>query len=292
MQLKSNKAVCRSRRVFFQLGIRRSGNHAIANWLGAMLAPSLLCNNNQLWPTDLIVDGVTLSLSKKVYQEQAQGFTEFGCIIYGMENANPCSIAHRQDVVRRSYDRCLEKKANEAVTVLLLRDPFNSFASILKHETQGARSYSLYDDGRFACLWLTQARAYATAEDLGYVAVDYNQWVTCVEYRRHLASILGCEFVDAGIDHVPSFGHGSSFFDGYTMSDDQRQQLNQRWKWLLEDDSRAYELWANTRNDLFWLAARRLYPELALEVEYELNRLWELNQSWEKRYARGFTDSV
>lgn len=292
MKHKNQHVVCRAQRVILQSGIRRSGNHAFVNWLGTMLAPSLFCNNNQLWPTDLIEGGGTLPLARREHRQRTDSLPAFGAIIYGMENMHPDIIADRRAVIRKSYHRCLEAKTDEATTILLLRDPFNCFASILNHDTQGDRSYSLYDDGRFACLWLTHARAYAQADELGYVPVDFNRWATCEGYRRDLADRLDIGFSDGGIDHVPAFGHGSSFFRGSTMPAEQRQQLNSRWKWLLEDADRAYELWSNTRNDLFWAAARYLYPELATEVEYELNRLWEQNAHWDSRYVRGFTDNV
>ena len=110
--------------------------------------------------------------------------------------------------------------------VLVLRDPFNLFAS---RRAMGASTLPAATAVR---MWKQHA-----AEYLGRprylkrdpVFVNYNRWVACREYRRGLAGRLGLAFTDAGVDAVPACGGGSSFdgvrFDGRAR----RMPVFERW---------------------------------------------------------------
>jgi len=283
-RVKQEHVVCRAQRVFYVLGLRRSGNHAFCNWLGCAAAPALFCNNGHLWPTDLIEKGVTWSLRKKETVQRLESLPEFGSIIYGLENFYPSQLKKRYAVVRRSYHGCLSEKDLDSKTIFLLRDPFNTFASILRHNTQGKDSFCLYANGQFAGRWTNVARSFLCADGRRSIGVDYNMWAIDQSYREAICAMLGLEFTDVGFDHVPAFGHGSSFSRIRQMTDVERQKLNTRYEELLSNENEAYQLWLATDSWAFWWTANRMYPALATYVREQLAKM-EKRYRWKYRYA-------
>lgn len=281
--LKDAEAVCKARRVFYVLGLRRSGNHAFCNWLGCTVAPSLFCNNGMMWPTDIVDNGVTLAIRKPGHRDIINKAKEFGSIIYGLENFYPSQLQHRYGVVAKSYDGCLKDK--RAQTVILVRDPFNTFASILRHSTQGGASFCLYANGQFAGRWTNVAQAALAADGERTLFVDFNRWASSEEYRKVVCASLGLAFDDRGFDHIPVFGNGSSFTGGRRMTDRQRAGLDRRWCELLDNEDEAYQLWLATDSRAFWVTADVLYPKLAFEVRAKLTNMARKHK-WEQRYEQ------
>jgi hypothetical protein len=119
--------------------------------------------------------------------------------------------------------------------VIILRDPFNLFASRIKGGFPHVKSsrYNLID------YWLFYAKEFLNETNyLKYqkVAVNYNLWASVPSYRREIAQQLGLTFTDEGIQRVSGMGGGSSFderkFDGQA----QAMKTDERWRYYLEDD--------------------------------------------------------
>ncbi len=105
-------------------------------------------------------------------------------------------------------------------SLIVLRDPFNFFASRLRWARSPSAGWSkLPLRGELARdmltgLWKAHAREYLgdtrhLPEEK--VVVSYNRFVAERDYRRALAARLGLHFSDRGRAHVPDYGPGSSF---------------------------------------------------------------------------------
>lgn len=116
--------------------------------------------------------------------------------------------------------------------MLILRDPFNLFASRWRsiHPEIG--------DAAALRMWKQHARAALNPrKGLQHdpVVVLYNNWFLDSDYRRQLADRLALPFSDAGLQRVSHCGGGSSFdarrYDGRA----QQMPVLQRWQAYADD---------------------------------------------------------
>lgn len=133
--------------------------------------------------------------------------------------------------------RLCEFKRGTVSGALILRDPFNCFASrlqILRHPD----SLDPVNRGR-GCdiapnLWKQYAAAFLDPAILPHaVRVNFNQWYTDQPYRRQLSEALGWTFTDTGFGSRAGwqFSRGSSFGD----SDPWQLDLLNRWQVFRHD---------------------------------------------------------
>lgn len=205
---------CSLERVILLHGLKRSGTHAIAGWIRGHgrihfhsnlipIAPILTGKGSVLPPRDfaclLQERGVLERLARSRYQQLVVGLEDHEPGITPFRNA-PCEILH----------------------VLVLRDPYNLFASRIRKGTTGRGSLAFAPAHlpRFVALWKRHAREFLgrTRQLANAVFVDYDRWFASTDYRKRLSAELGFEFSDSEFSRVPDAGGGSSFdgqrFDG------------------------------------------------------------------------------
>lgn len=116
--------------------------------------------------------------------------------------------------------------SDRIMTALILRDPFNQFASLMKKGFLNRATSGFYVER-----WKQYAREFVGESScLGrdLVAVNYNRWVQEAEYRRELATRLGLVTGDDSFQQVPLFGDGSSFQTGATSAE--QLDVFDRWR--------------------------------------------------------------
>jgi hypothetical protein len=220
------------------VGMARSGNHAIINWILAQL-PGRWCFINCVDPRSSPFETARPIEAGKVWRtnipgfdfaaERAGGLSPKDTLLFSQEDTflkgalGPDATAIQDSAVGLSARR---------IDVIILRDPYNLFAS------RRRLSYQMVTDRTAVRIWKQHARAYLgespwLAEDA--VRVSYNDWVRDARYRRCLAERLGLVFTDAGVDAVPGCAGGSSFdgtrFDGQAR----RMALFDRWRAYADD---------------------------------------------------------
>jgi len=120
------------------------------------------------------------------------------------------------------------------IEILVLRDPFNLFASRLKarwSQPKGGR-YSQWLDNRAVKMWKSYAQEFLgiTTFYPSAIKIKYNDWFTSQEYRQDISRQLGLPFTDEGLLLVTDDGQGSSF-DGVNYNGRANQmQVLDRWK--------------------------------------------------------------
>jgi hypothetical protein len=154
--------------------MKRSGQHAIINWLCEQGRPALHFNacDHRLEPRNFIVeynDGKEIH-HKDDFQPLLKNYK---LVIYNFEDVPV-------------YDTGMKR-------LIIIRDPWNWKASRRKSRL------ALRDD-----IWKQHA-LHPTSKVL------FNYWVKDVEYRKNLCKSLSIHFTDAGFDEV--FWHGKSHFD-------------------------------------------------------------------------------
>lgn len=219
-------------------GMSRSGNHALLHWILAQ-APGRACLLNCAEPrTNPFLSARPLG-NGKAYRVNYRGFS------LKRERAGQLS---RKDWLVHSYEDCfLTMLASEPfethhddwvgrsamrIDVLVLRDPFNLFASRLKS------GYSGVTPRTAVRIWKQHARqALGLRRILPHrpTVVLFNAWHGDRSYRRRLAEELDLDFTDAGKEEVADCAGGSSFDRRMCHGRASQMQLADRWKHFVDD---------------------------------------------------------
>ena len=191
-----------SRGVLLQvLGLQRSGNHAIVNWLES-LYPAALHLNEQ--PHGFFEDAESV-----VSTRAALGRTP--CVIVSFEDAVGVSKLQGEAFLGNVRRLDPEDFPGHACHVLhILRDPYNCWASRVKARESGKLSSSRrFED--FRRDWLDLARL--AVRDPESVLL-YHAWHGSRAYREAACARLGGAYAEHTLREVRGEGGGSSF-DGY-----------------------------------------------------------------------------
>jgi len=239
-------------------GLRRTGNHAIINWIEKQ-ASGFTVHLNNLRPEENPFKNYWRILEDKVHprekwrvaelsfndlyqgssgyelvKQEAKGkFIEKDCLILSYEDCYIPRVSSARAV--RTHDRYVGK-SKEIFDLIILRDPYNLIASRMRSNMLGIKGIGK----TLPELWIDYAKEYlGETQHLKYVKVpaNYNQWFLDKEYRRTLANKLNLNFSDVGINDVPIFGQGSSFDS--TGLDGQAQKMNvlNRWERYVDNEN-------------------------------------------------------
>lgn len=245
------------------IGLRRTGNHAIINWITQQQPGTTQHLNNVAARTNPYrhkADNLRRyhpehGKMAAIYERQAQGnFVARDCLIHSYEDWSLKAIAHPQ--FERNRTLYLGNSA-QRFEILILRDPFNLFASRLKQGfiTTKVKRLSMVD------LWLEYAKEWLNESHHlpePRILINYNRWFADVNYRCELAAQLGLPFSDQGISEVMGFGAGSSF-DGTALDGQAKQmRVTQRWK-VFANDSTFRQLF---KNEALWHYSEAIFGHI------------------------------
>lgn len=192
-------------REFMVFGLRRTGNHAIINWILPQIQGDFLYYND-VWPND-------------PYKGNPKQFRGDG-------SSAKVSLISFEDYNLRIFKRIIKGRKHpivkKRVPILILRDPFNWYASRLKSNMSNPAHYLGLN---LRQLYLQYLREYQGDTNLlgdGLVTISFNRWKSDLAYRQVISERLGLEFTDDGLNKVTGEGGGSSF-DGMKIKG---QELN------------------------------------------------------------------
>lgn len=246
-------------------GMRRSGNHAIANWLqrNAPSGHSVFLNNCKP-NTDpfksfrsIEVDG-TLVSHRKARKDLASvaGRAEEGALLLiSYEDVTPAMFAPLR-AVSGPFDETLLTG-----DVLIYRSFLNWVASLLK-KMQGNDSYSLLRRNAI----LLQAidyyglllRQVEEADELGFTCICYDDWVRSERYRAMILGQLELPVRDNSLGPVQRYGGGSSFQKQANSADE--LETSRRWQKMAEDPEFAAVLNLAAHDPKLTGRLERLFP--------------------------------
>lgn len=190
----------------------RSGQHAIINWLLAQL-PEHSFVNDPLHPINWIHGKAKFSKPDDLF------------LVYNVEDR--FILSGIKECEEKLYDHS-EERDGEIINVLILRDPFNMFASRYSRETNrkklttGEKQHEEIMECSWSPLegwtskkavecWKSHAKEIASPTVINLI-INYNQWVLNEDYRQSLAKFFGVEFNDVNYNiQAVVQGEGSSF---------------------------------------------------------------------------------
>lgn len=243
------------------IGLRRSGTHGIINWLIPHYEWAVFVNDYYKGSSKnlhVYKDGIknfTLNKSRvneelisKIGVERPDLFTTT------LENLE---ISHI-DLLSTAKKRIVFTKV-----IILLRDPFNHLASLIRgRRTKAAHAFTA-NVKFFEEYWKSYAKEFIVRDhEEQAVYINYNKWFLDEKYRRGIEKQLGVGSNDNGL-HKPK----SSSFE--KVEDAQALGVLSRWK-LMHDDASFTEKIVNFSPDL-WAMAIELYPYISYEVMEHYN---------------------
>jgi hypothetical protein len=125
-------------------------------------------------------------------------------------------------------------RSRHTMTLLVLRDPFNTFASVW----HGKRRMRNRLHGFYRSQWKVYAREFlgeSTFLPDDTVKISYNSWFADDEYRAGLAGRLGLEDGDRGRDEISQDGGGSSFSGRHFHHRAREMEVLERWRHFADD---------------------------------------------------------
>lgn len=239
-------------------GMARSGNHAVLDWIASMYPGKVDFWNN------------VATLPFKLW------FRKKSFLLRSHENR---SLAEIFSSSLEQYHDLYFGKTRKRFNVLLVRDPFNLFASRLQQvinqgfdlSTHGflmgnpKYKYSAHEPHRFIEIWKEHAREYlGTTSYLPdrKVTIDYNRWVVDRNYRQQIAASLELPYSEDTISRVVGrneAGAGSSF-DGYDCSGEAaKMRVFERWKKMADNEN--YRLLFSDSE--IWTLSDRIFGSIA-----------------------------
>jgi hypothetical protein len=192
-------------------GLKRSGNHAIINWLLGQAPFEFF--NNVIWINPILngepyppryenLDGLLKTRIASRYERFKLRWTR--PVMLSLED-HPLTISP-----------FMHPERLDSVNVLVLRDPRNLFASRIRMTKRLDVACFRTDDAsirHFVELWKSHAREFVGATTVlpRRVCIYYNAWCSSQEYRRSVSERLHLTFTDARFNLVSDEGGGSSF---------------------------------------------------------------------------------
>lgn len=224
------------------IAMRRSGSHAFLNWL-ASLYKDKICFINDLPDKRFIYkaqpseDLPSLPLKKRVPLSSLKNL-----LVYNFEDINLEQSLPNQDKLDQ-----LKGISGKLHTFLLLRDPYNLFASRLQLRrrdplnefTLKVAPPTIEGIQWQQKMWIQYAKEFLTKTcylGKNVVPVSYNRWLLDCDYRKSLAEEVGCAYHEEGFKQVSEYGFGSSFGDFPNRIVTDSLPLLTRWKTFLQDE--------------------------------------------------------
>jgi len=204
-------------------GLMRSGNHAIIEWILGLFPGEKTCflNNVDHGQNDpyssarkSIIGGFDSADPQQCQREAKK------VLIYSYEDRkhlqktgtpfldsvfDPAFESSREDFLGPSLRRR---------DVLILRDPFNCFASRMAMIQDRGANGGMRQLPEIAQNWKALARRALQLAD-GHAETEmvilFNEWIRSRDYRERIASALGGQYCEANMHRISRFGGGSSF---------------------------------------------------------------------------------
>jgi len=224
------------------VGMQRSGNHPIIDWIMSMCdEPSCYLNFvkeknpfTSCVPQETTLKGMSFSDIELINKK---------CLVYSFEDEFLRNLPKRYKGIGKS---------KKMFNILVLRDPYNLFASRLKRRNNRIKFDNEKQKRLIINMWKEHAKEFLN--ESGYlnnkISINFNKWFLDEKYRKEIAKKMKLKYNDESLDRVSDVGAGSSFdcFD-YDYKAKEMKVL-ERWKYYnnnnfynsLFDDNKLIEL--------------------------------------------------
>ncbi len=237
----------------FSFSLRRSGHSGISQWIAAQVQPALMFTDANAHdgktiraPVNRIIKDGTLSIERSAKdftftdEDRASIVQNFKSVHFVFEDSNGAMFKTKQ--IQRIVKE--NKILDYAPVVVVLRDPFNLFASRLaSNKTHTEVPYNK----RATSWYVMQLEQYNDFVD--FIFINYNKWVVDKSYRRYVAKRLRLQFTD----EFYNIQANRSSFNGFDDNTYQkvRSGFDTRWESFLAEanDNEKDEYWKFLNTD-------------------------------------------
>jgi hypothetical protein len=207
-------------------GMRRSGNHAVIQWMLGLLSDRMPDVRDKCVVWRVLVNNQPLPLDRDPLPPY-MGETPLDTQVVTFESRDVFFDLGLDATRRRLPSR---KK------LVILRDPFNWMASLraIPHLWNGDES--AFDEQ--VDLWTKYARTFFVERPDLARGVNFNEWFSSEDYRRELTGYLEEPFSDLGLNWIngpAQGGQGSSF--NFAEYDGRAQEMDILGRWKALDDA-------------------------------------------------------
>lgn len=228
-------------------GMSRSGNHSIINWILQQLQ-GRFCFLNCAEPKTNPFGTARPLFQDKTYKvnypdfdfsaERKGNFSKKDYLIYSYED---CFLSMlNKSIFEQEHDLWVGP-SRRRMDILILRDPFNLFASrkksgLFKREKE--KKNKPVTPLTALRIWKQHAReAIGEKSYLPHqrIYINYNSWASDYQYRKKVAKSLNLNFNDNGIHEVSKVAGGSSFDGVRYATNANNMKVLERWKHYIND---------------------------------------------------------
>jgi len=249
-------------------GMKRNGNHGIVNWLLAQHSGhAVFCNalHGSESLTSIGSDPIeAFDHNPELNKVDLTSACDKEILLLTYEDHPVGGVIEPKS--RDHYPSWIGHAVNREISISVLRDPFNYFASRLQAELNGTYPLEFWGDcfskGDAAKLWAkwkSYARRFINFTASGsadLIPISYNHWTTSLEYRKQLCLKLDIELRhDEERKVVTGWGAGSSFNEGIWQQPD--TYMN-RWRSFLDNKS----LFEATKDEELIHLARTIFKDV------------------------------
>lgn len=263
---------CSNEYEFRIFGLRRSGNH--------MLVASIMScfDKNEVYYFNDVSNPLSiLNLNRTPRKYYHEGDTHyFNLLSSKLVNKemyiNFQKIQFKKCIIQTYEDQDLEiidkinmqsiGQSKYKYNILILRDPFNLFASRMKHLEKFHTNY-LSINNKIVKLWKQYAREFLDETNiLGEIkiVINYNKFIIDKEYQKEILNKLNLPFEKFNCNTILNFGNGSSF-SGIKKIED-KNIYNNRWKHYINNPKFKYILQDKELNEL----SNRIFGNIIYEI--------------------------
>jgi len=224
-----------------QLGVvamMRTGHHAVMAWLESLF-------NGPCWRQDALGDNfyVPPILTNIPAGCPTCRLRTFQCQSFNVEEHSPL-------VARAIITKLARFSTDRPWRVLVLRDPYNMFASRLRamrSPLPSGRPWPRPKPHRNATwcgedavqMWIEHALEYLresrTFPSAYFLPIAYDRWCDDEAYRRTIATALGRPYREDRLERVPHYGYGSSFEQERLDGRARQMPTRERWRAFVHD---------------------------------------------------------
>jgi hypothetical protein len=244
------------------VGIQRSGNHGLLNWIKGH-GPENSVHINSLDINSLDTKEFFTKLdeeSELQYSDRLMiGLKGREQIIISLENYK----LHTPDGIENLQN--FQKDTN-ATLVLLLRSPLNNIASIYKVTANNGAEAQIDSTKVIRKLWHQYAKEFTDSKIKWDAKILFDKWIIDRAYRNRMGKGIGFVNVDSDFNKIS--GHGVSSFD---LSARNSQEIDLEGRFLLFKEDSVYTSIIRDEKMLekwFTLAKSEGYSIPKIQTEY------------------------
>jgi hypothetical protein len=239
-------------------GMRRSGNHAVINWLlrnpPANSTGTVFLNNCRLG-RDPFKSHKSLEVNGKRRGEKIETVSKAGkspVLVISFEDTPPPepgstrSVMHDADMVTDHQIIVFRSFLNWSASLLKKLRGHPSYTSVTRHRIL-QRAFECYGQ---------MLRRLAQKDVVG---VCYDAWALSPSYRSDLLGQLGLPETDNALGNMQRYGGGSSFQDD--ILNGQSLGPHQRWVQMVEDSEYLVALWVAAQDPELMQTVKDLFPD-------------------------------